>query len=264
MNSKYLIPLFLFVFLLSFCEKENPLVPANSEPPRDSTDVVSPPDTSSSEPGDTTTTAPPDTTGQNPADTVYSAFGAYFPIGEHHRWLYESRYIRYDDVNLTVDTTLGYPELSVRKDTIVEGRQYVKLSDDLYIRIRDGRYFQYFRSPEDGSNNEWIFLDENAEPGARWTTDTLRYEDHPVEGPVYVYFAYELAEKEGALEVNDITYEQVITIFEDRYMKLGEKSFDANISRRIFYYSRDIGLIREYWEGFNVKYERDLISFDTD
>lgn len=256
MNSKHLIPIFLFLSFFFHCEKESPFAPTDPEQPRDSTNVVSPPDTNNSEPGDTTTTAPP--------DTIYSAFGAYFPIGEHHRWLYESRYIQYDDVNLTVDTTLGYPELSFLKDTIAEGRQYIKLSDYLYIRVQDGQYFQYFRSPEDGSNNEWMFLDENAEPGSRWTTDTLRYEDHPVEGPVYVYFAYELVEKAGALDVNGITYHEVITVFEDRYMKLGEKPFDDNISRRIFYYSRDIGLIREEREGFNVKYERDLISFDTD
>ncbi len=73
MNSKQLIPVFLFLFSFSHCEKEVSLTPADPEPPVDSTNVVSPPDTSSDEPVDTTTTAPP--------DTIYSAFGAYFPLG---------------------------------------------------------------------------------------------------------------------------------------------------------------------------------------
>ncbi len=112
----------------------------------------------------------------------------WFPLAVGNRWIYSSYWFEYSTYGLPIYHFAGTKYMDVVTDTIIEGKQYFILENDLlnqfvfeprmFLRVDSisGKVFRYWES----LSNEFLFHDLNAELG-----DTVYYPPYP-EQPYYI------------------------------------------------------------------------------
>ena len=190
-------------------------------------------------------------------DTIYSDLGEYgpFPIGS--TWEYKYREAIFDDVTYEVDSTIRFFTVQIKKDTLIDGMQFIgshHTKDGVYLRACYNRYTK--------ETDIEKYIDTNLNVDDTWETDWKPISLSPFAGLYFQKNNFRIREKNKTMEVNGKIYTDVIHISEFRMHKF-EKDINSSIASVFeMYYAKGIGLIYQYEPRFNWTVERFLIDYD--